>query len=187
MKQIDFEKLHLEISVKAKNGIDFIISASLIWFVISFVWTLKLSSYDKSVLTFIVGGLMLPLAFLMSKLLKTQWKISENPLQPLGLWLNFAQIFYFPFLIFIMIRFPDYFLMTYAIITGAHLFPYAWYYKVGSYAFCAGIISIGALFFGLFMPIEKMYLIGVFMGFMLTILANMIYASLLNKRILYFR
>ncbi len=89
-----FDKLRLELSIKAKNGLDFILAASVIWLVISFIWTLSYSSYDKSVLTFVIGGLMLPLAILLSKVLKTTWVIQSNPLQPLGLWLNFAQLFY---------------------------------------------------------------------------------------------
>ncbi len=35
-----------------------------------------------------------------------------------------------------------------AIITGAHLFPYAWYYKTKAYAIMAGIISVGATVVG---------------------------------------
>ncbi|HNW48777.1 MAG TPA: hypothetical protein PKK88_03535, partial [Bacteroidales bacterium] len=42
-----------------------------IWLAIAFIWTLNGSSYDKSILTFIVGSLMLPLALLLSKVLKT--------------------------------------------------------------------------------------------------------------------
>src|SRR5947209_5186937 len=116
------EKLRLELSAKSKNGMDFTFAASIIWLLIAYIWTLKFKSYDKSIFIFIVGALLLPMAFIFSKLLKTNWKILGIPLQPLGLWLNFAQLFYFPFLILIMIKMPDYFIMVYAIITGAHFF-----------------------------------------------------------------
>ena len=89
--------------------------------------------HDKS--TFIVGSLMLPFAFLLSKFLDTY---GCNPLQPLGLWLNFAQLFYFPFLVFILIKNPTYFVMVYVIITGAHFFPYAWFYNEKAFAIMAG-------------------------------------------------
>ena len=81
---------------------DFIISASIIWFAIAFVWTLPYSAYDRSIITFMVGAPMLPLAWLLSKILKTEWTIKNNLLDPLGLWLNFAQLFYFPFLFFVL-------------------------------------------------------------------------------------
>ena len=177
MNQQNFEKLKLELSLNAKNGIDFIISACVTWFGIAYVWTLPYSSYDKSVLIFIVGGLMLPLAFIMSKILKTNWKVKNNPLQPLGLWLNFAQLFYFPFLIFILIKQPDYFIMTYAIITGAHLLPYAWFYGEKAYAIAAGIMSIGALLIALNVPVEKMYFVSIFMGMALFALAMLLFIS----------
>jgi len=84
---------------------------------------LPFSSYDKSIFTFIIGSLMLPLALLISKFTKAEWSIKDNPLQPLALWLNLSQLFYFPFLVFILLQQPDYFVMTYVIITGAHFFP----------------------------------------------------------------
>jgi len=170
-----FDKLRIELSVKLKNGLDFTLAASIIWLAIGFVWTLDAKSYDKSILTFIVGSFMLPLVLLISKIIKTTWTIKENPLQPLGLWLNFAQIFYFPFLVFMLIKLPDYFIMVYAIITGAHFFPYSWFYKTGLYAIFAGLIALGSLIIGLFAPPEKMYIIPLLMSialFVLTILLH---------------
>jgi hypothetical protein len=169
------DNLRIELSVKLKNGLDFTLAASIIWLAIAFVWTLNIKSYDKSVLTFIVGSVMLPLALLISRIIKTTWTIKENPLQPLGLWLNFAQLFYFPFLVFTLIKSPDYFVMVYAIITGAHFFPYAWFYKTNLFAIFAGLISLGSLIIGLVAAIEKMYLIPVLMSialFVLTILLH---------------
>ncbi|WP_194777010.1 DUF7010 family protein [Pararhodonellum marinum] len=170
-----FDKLRIELSVKLKNGLDFTLAASIIWLAIGFVWTLNSKPYDKSVLTFIVGSVMLPLALLISKIIKTTWTIKENPLQPLGLWLNFAQLFYFPFLVFTLIKLPDYFVMVYAIITGAHFFPYSWFYKTSLFAIFAGLISLGSLAIGLTVSTEKMYFIPFLMSialFVLTILLH---------------
>ena len=128
------------------------------------------ASYDKSVLTFIWGAILIPLALGFSKILKTNWKIKENPLQPLGLWLNFAQLIYFPFLIFILIKYPDYFIMTYAIITGAHLFPYAWFYDEIGYAVAAVIISVGSMLIALFVTVNHIYYIPVFTSLALLLL-----------------
>lgn len=141
-----FKELKIQIRLEAKNGIDFIFAASIVWLGISLIWGfLANTPYEKSIFTFIFGSLLLPLALGFSKLFKTNWKIKDNPLQPLGLWLNFAQLIYFPFLIFIMIKYPDYFIMAYAIITGAHLFPYAWYYDEVGYAVIAILVSVGAM------------------------------------------
>ncbi len=181
MKQNELNQLRLELAVKAKHGLDFIIAAAIIWAVITFVWTLPYTAYDRSILTFIVGGVMLPLAFGLSKVLKTTWTVPDNPLQPLGLWLNFAQLFYFPFLIFILSTHPDYFLMTYVIITGAHFFPYAWFYHEIAYAIMAGVISVGALIIAMNVGTQSMFWIGLFMVMSLMILAVWLYFSYQKK------
>lgn len=179
----NFDKLRIELSVKSKNGLDFTFAAAIVWLLIAFIWTLSYRAYDRSVLTFIVGSLLLPLAFLLSKVFKTTWTIKDNPLQQLGLWLNFAQLFYFPFLIFTLIKMPEYFVMAYAIITGAHFFPYAWFYKTNLFAIFAGIITIGALIFGLKMPIEKIYIVPVFVSASLMILTILLYFDSKKKQI----
>ena len=181
MNQTELDHQRLDLTLKAKNGIDFIVSATVTWLIIGYIWTLDTSSYNKSVLTFIAGGILLPLAFVLSKLFKTHWKLPNNPIQPLGLWLNFAQLFYFPFLIFILLSDPDYFVMTYAIITGAHLFPYAWFYHEKAYAVMAGIISIGAMLLGLNLPLEKMFLIPVYVCGGLVVLATWIFLTYRKK------
>jgi len=182
MKPKDLNSLKQEIQLKAKNGIDFILAASIAWVGISLIWKFTLNTpYEKSVFTFIFSAILLPLAFGFSKLLKTEWKIKDNPLQPLGLWLNFAQLIYFPFLIFMLIKYPDYFIMAYAIITGAHLFPYAWFYDEIGYAVTAIIISVGALLISLSTELEKIYLIPVFTAAILLLLGIWIYIN--NKEL----
>lgn len=175
------DKLRNDLSIRAKNGIDFIAAASILWAAISFLWTLEYSSYDKSMGTFIISGIMLPLALVLSKVFKTEWKIKKNPLQPLGIWLNLAQLFYFPFLIFILLKIPDYFVMTYAIITGAHFFPYGWFYKESSYVIIGGFISIGALIIGLSIGPEMPYLIPLLTMVALIILGLILSASYKSK------
>lgn len=181
MKSEHFNALRTELSIKSKNGMEFTLAASIIWLVMVFVWQLEFKPYDKAVLVFIAGAPMLPLAYLFSKLLKTQWKIENNPLQPLGLWLNFAQLFYFPFLIFTMIKMPEYFIMTYAIITGGHLFPYAWFYKTNWYAIFALLIVLGSLIIGLTMPVEKVYFVALHISILLFVLTICLYLDFRKK------
>ncbi|MBP9925144.1 MAG: hypothetical protein KBF45_04080 [Cyclobacteriaceae bacterium] len=185
MNQNDLDKLRLELSVKAKNGLDFVVSAIIIWSLISFIWTLSYSDYNKSVLTFIVGGPMLPLAFLLSKVFKTSWKVEGNPLEPLGLWLNFAQLFYFPMLVFVLIMKPEYFVLCYVIITGAHFFPYAWYYNTKAFAVMAGVISIGAMAIALTVQPANLYLIPLFMVGSLLVLAVWLFLDFKQSKLKY--
>ncbi|MCX2718103.1 DUF7010 family protein [Lentiprolixibacter aurantiacus] len=178
-----FQKLKQEIQLQAKNGIEFILAAGILWLFISYLWTLEYSAYNKSIFTFIVGAFLLPLAFGLSKALKTNWKIKDNPLQPLGLWLNFAQLIYFPFLIFILIKYPDYFIMTYAIITGAHLFPYTWFYDEMGYAAAAILISVGSMLIALNSGPESMWHVPLFTAILLFLLAFWIYVRWKNKNL----
>ena len=185
MNQNDLDKLRLELSVKAKNGLDFVVSAIIIWSLISFIWTLSYSDYNKSVLTFIVGGPMLPLAFLLSKVFKTSWKVEGNPLEPLGLWLNFAQLFYFPMLVFVLIMKPEYFVLCYVIITGAHFFPYAWYYNTKAFAVMAGVISLGSMTIALTVQPANLYLIPLFMVGSLLVLAVWLFLDFKQSKLKY--
>lgn len=172
-----FAALRLELSVKAKNGLDFIVAASLVWAAIAVVWLLPGTATHKSFITFFVGALTLPLAWGLSKVFGTTWTLPHNPLQPLGLWLNFAQLFYFPFLIFIFSAHPAYFIMTYGIITGAHFFPYAWFYNAPAYAAMAGVISVGSLVIGLRTAVAAPYWVPLFIVGTLLVLAGLLFAS----------
>lgn len=175
------EKLKIEIQVKAKNGIDFILAASIIWFGIFLIWKFSnYSLYNKSMFTFILVSLLTPSALLLSKVFKTNWKIKDNALQPLGLWLNFAQLIYFPFLFFILIKYPNYFLMTYAIITGAHLFPFTWFYNEIGYAVASVIISVGSMIIALSVQPDNFFYIPIFTALALLILGIKI--SMRNKK-----
>lgn len=171
MNQTQFDLLRRVLSIQAKNGLDFILAAIFVWSMITVVWILDYNPYSKSVLTFIVGSLLMPLAILSSKILQTKWKIKDNPLQPLGPWLNFAQLFYFPFLIFVLLKSPEYFLMSYVFITGTHFFPYAWFFKEIGFAIMSGVISFGGLLIALNSTQDQFYHIGVFMVICMAILA----------------
>lgn len=173
----EFALLRLELSVKAKNGLDFIAAASVVWAAIAVVWALLGSAGQKGFTTFFVGALTLPLAWGLSKVFRTTWRLLHNPLQPLGLWLNFAQLFYFPFLIFIYGSHPAYFIMTYGIITGAHFFPYAWFYDAPPFAVMAGVISVGCLFIGVRSAATAPYWVPVFLVGSLLVLGVMLFQS----------
>lgn len=172
----EFAALRLELSVKAKNGLDFIVAASAVWAAIAVVWLLPGTATHKSFITFFVGALTLPLAWGLSRVFGTTWALPHNPLQPLGLWLNFAQLFYFPLLIFMFSAHPAYFIMTYGIITGAHFFPYAWFYNAPPFAAMAGVISVGSLLIGWRTAATAPHWVPVFVAGALLVLAVLLLA-----------
>ena len=81
----------------------------------------------------------------------------------------------------VLIKSPDYFIMTYSIITGAHLFPYSWFYKTKFYALFAGIISVGSLLIALNIEEEKFFYIGVFTSICFLLLTVGLIFDLKNK------
>ncbi len=182
VRKQELDALRLELSVKAKNGLDFIVAATLVWAAIAFVWTLPNPPAQNGFITFFVGALTLPLARLLSGPFGTTWTLPHNPLQPLGLWLNFAQLFYFPFLLFIFSKYPQHFIMTYGIITGAHFFPYAWFYQARPFAIMAGIIPVGCLVLGLRVAAAELYLIPLFVAGALLVLGGLLLASYRRNR-----
>ena len=176
MTHEQFQESRRQLTAKAKSGVEFMLAAGLVWFAIAGIWLTGFSAYDRSVLTFMIGAVLLPLALLLSKVLGTTWKMPENPLSPLGLWLNFAQLLYFPFLVYFLLRDPEAFIMGYAIITGAHLFPYAWFYDEIGFAVAAVVISVGALFLGLHLPLSSLYLLPLCTGICFWLLAGWLFA-----------
>ncbi|MEL6923061.1 MAG: hypothetical protein AAFO94_03360 [Bacteroidota bacterium] len=181
MKTPDVDQLRIQLSLNAKNGIDFIVAATVVWAVITYIWTLPNGSYNNSVFTFIAGAFLLPLAFALSKVFKTKWTTADNPLQPLGLWFNFAQLFYFPFLFFFLSKDPDHFIMAYAIITGAHFFPYAWLYKEPFYAVAAGVIAWSIFFVAMKVADTQIWYVPALMTGCLALLAFGLHLSYRKK------
>lgn len=174
----EFSALKLELAVRAKNGLDFIGAACIVWAGIAFVWTLPYPPARLGFVTFFLAALVLPLAWGLSRVLGTTWVLPHNPLQPLGLWLNFAQLFYFPILLFVYSRYPQHFIMVYGIITGAHLFPYAWFYSAKAYAVMAGVMAAGCAGLGFWItdPTD-LYLIPLFLVGALLVLAGLLLAA----------
>lgn len=143
-----FKELQEEIILLNKNGINFLIAASLCWLIIALIWY---SSYDpafKAYATYYAMAPMMPLAYAFSRWFNTHWKIEDNPLNAAGLWLNLAQLFYFPFVFILLSKNPIEMPMALAIITGAHFFPYAWFYQTKGFAVMAGVIVIGSTWLG---------------------------------------
>jgi Na+/H+ antiporter NhaD/arsenite permease-like protein len=72
--------------------------------------------------------------------------------------------------------------MAYAIITGAHLFPYAWFYDEIGYAIAAILISVGALVISLSVEPGKIYFIPIYTAVILLLLGIWIYVNYMKLR-----
>ena len=72
--------------------------------------------------------------------------------------------------------------MTYVIITGAHFFPYAWFYDEIGYAVFAGIISLGALLVAINVSTDHMYYVPLLLVGCLILLAVWLFISNNRKK-----
>ncbi|ARJ37444.1 hypothetical protein CSV71_09770 [Sporosarcina sp. P21c] len=160
-----------DLSIKGRNGISFILSASVIWLIITIIFMQSLEITQKNIGMLFSTGLMFPLSVGISYILKADWKFKNNALGSLGLYLNLAQILYFPILFWSMLKSPQDAIMIFAIITGAHFFTYGWFYNAKPYYISAPMIAIGIMFLGLYTTADNLWMIPLSMVSVLLLLS----------------
>ncbi|MFB4165741.1 hypothetical protein ACE1TI_18545 [Alteribacillus sp. JSM 102045] len=170
-----------DLAIKSKNGIGFLIAGMIVWTVITVIFFQPLGIREKNIYLFIATGLTFPLAIIISKVIKADWKNKDNPLSRLGLYLNLAQFMYFPIILWAFLTDPENMVLFFAIITGAHFFPYGWLYHAKPYFFTAPVISILMLFFGLAFAGESLWLLPFTMAVILLILNILLYIDYKKK------
>lgn len=170
-----------ELSVRGKNGIAFLLSATVIWTLITVIFLLQIGLYGKNMFMLLSTALMFPCALLISKLIQADWKLDGNPLGNLGLVLNLAQFMYFPLVFWAFIQSPHHMVMVFAVITGAHFFPYGWFYNASAYYIMAGVISVAITTIGWSIDAAYLWMIPVAMVVLLTILILWLFMDFRDK------
>ena len=170
-----------ELSVRGKNGIGFLFSAIVIWSIITIIFLQPIEIYQKNTYMLYSTGLMFPLSVGISTLIKADWKLKNNPLGNLGLYLNLAQLIYFPILFWAMIKSPNDAIIFVAIITGAHFFPYGWFYNAKPFYVMAPVISVSIMFLGLYLNGDNLWLIPISITTFLVFLIFWLYLDYKRK------
>ncbi|MDL2317958.1 hypothetical protein LJC74_02525 [Eubacteriales bacterium OttesenSCG-928-A19] len=158
MQEID--RLRQDCSVRQKKGIHFIISSVAIWLAVMFVHLTNIPILTKNLLTFCCTAPLLPLAYLVSKVMKIDFEGKGNPLTKLGILFSLNQMLYLLIAMWVYPTIPEKMVMVIAIIFGAHLLPYGWLYLSKSYYVAAVVAPFVALGVGLLM--EPFVVAGVF-------------------------
>ena len=104
---------------------------------------------NKKSIDILLHCTILPIAFLISKILKIQFQDKSNPLNYLGILFSANQMIYLLIAMWIYPTLPDKMLMVIAMIFGGHLLPYSWLYNSKSYMVLSIIIPILSLVVGL--------------------------------------
>ena len=142
-------ELRRDCAKQQKKGLHFILASIFIW---AAVWSVHLTDLPietKNLLTFCVACPLMPLAWMISKLIHIDFQGKSNPLTSLGLLFSVNQILYILIAMWVFSAVPEKMLMVYAIIFGAHLMPYNWLYQSKSYMLMSIIVPILALVIGL--------------------------------------
>ncbi|MHB1453652.1 MAG: DUF7010 family protein [Saccharofermentanales bacterium] len=145
---MNLDELRMDCSIKQKKGLHFILASIIIWCAVLFLHLTDLPILTKNLLTFCFTAPLVPIAFLLSKLIKVDFQNKTNPLTNLGVLFSLNQILYLLIAMWVYPTVPDKMIMVIAMIFGAHLLPYGWLYKSKTYFVLSVIISVGSLIVG---------------------------------------
>lgn len=149
---MNLDELRLNSAVQQKKGLHFILASVFIWTAVLIVHLTALPILMKNLLTFCLTAPLVPLAYLISKIIKVDFTNKGNPLTNLGVLFSINQMLYILIAMWIYNAVPDKMVMVLAMIFGAHLLPYGWLYQSKSYMVLSGVIPIAALIVGLNFP-----------------------------------
>ena len=143
------QQLRSDCAKRQKKGLHFILASVLIWTAILVTHLTSLPIETKNLVTFCCACPLLPLAFMISKIIHVDFQGKSNPLTALGLLFSVNQILYILIAMWVFNAVPDKMLMIYTMIFGAHLMPYSWLYQSKSYMVLSIVVPIAALLVGL--------------------------------------
>lgn len=149
---MNLDEMRLDGAIKQKKGLHFILASVIIWSAVLIVHLTTLPILTKNLLTFCCTAPLLPLAFMISKIIKVDFTNKDNPLTNLGVLFSANQILYLLIAMWIYNAVPEKMVMILAMIFGAHLLPYGWLLKSKSYTVLSIVIPIAALIIGVNFP-----------------------------------
>ncbi len=144
----DLENLRNDIVIKQKKGLPFIVASVVIWLLILIVIMMDLPQDKENLFVFCCSCPLLPISWLIGKILKVDIFDKSNPLGNVGFLFTCNQFLYLLIVMWVFSTVPDKMVMVYAMVFGAHLLPYSWLYKSLSYRIFAIAIPIVSLIVG---------------------------------------
>jgi len=147
---MNLDELRIDISKRSKKGLHFIIASVIIWCAVQVVWLLPIEDIlTKNLLTFCFTAPLVPIAYMISKIIKAEFSTVDNPLNMLGLLFSCNQFLYLLIAMWVYPTVPDKMVMILAVIFGAHLLPFAWLYKSKAYLVMSVLISFTMIIIGI--------------------------------------
>ena len=149
---MNLDEMRLDSAFRQKKGLHFILASIIIWGAVFVIHLITLPILTKNLLTFCFTAPLLPLAFMISKIIKVDFTNKDNPLTNLGVLFSANQMLYLLIAMWIYNAVPEKMVMVLAIIFGAHLLPYGWLYKSKNYMILSVVIPVAALLVGVNFP-----------------------------------
>lgn len=146
------EQMRLDSAKKNKRGIAFILASVFIWAGILIIQRLDLPIGQKSLYSWCMTACLMPVAMLITKMLKIKLQNKENPINQLGLLITLNQMLYILIACWVYAAVPEKLVMVLAMIFGGHLLPFGWLYKSKSYTVSSILITVGMLVVGCMFP-----------------------------------
>jgi hypothetical protein len=148
----NLEELRNDIVLKQKKGVPFICASVVIWLLILIVTLLDLPQDKENFLVFCCSCPLVPISWMIGKVLKVDIFDNSNPLGNVGFLFTCNQFLYLLIVMWVFRAVPDKMVMVYAMVFGAHLLPYSWLYQSISYRVFAILIPIVSLIIGCMFP-----------------------------------
>jgi hypothetical protein len=132
--EMNIYELKNDLSLEAHLGYPVFIAGIIFWLFV------RICSFflpqETLVWLYLFGiGAILPLAILISKLLKINFLAAHNPLSTVGGLVGGVQIFFAPIVIMVAYHQPEWMPFVIGVLTGAHFLPYVWIYDTKIYLF----------------------------------------------------
>ncbi len=147
-----------DIAMKQKKGLPFIMASIFIWAVITTITLLPLDLAIKNIGILSCGALLFPVSILCAKILNVDLFYKENPLINGLLIATNNQILYLVICVLLLVKAPMWVLPAYAIIYGAHLLPYSFFYQSKNYRYSAIFICIAIVISVLLLHLNHIFI-----------------------------
>ena len=131
-----FEAERDRLSHLTRKGIGMPIAGMLYWLAVAFLLR-RFPPKTALIFSFALTGMVFPLGALLTRLAGGNLFAKSATLTPLGLMLAAVQLFYWPVIVLVFNRAPEWTPFALAVLFGSHFLPYAWLYQSAGYAFLA--------------------------------------------------
>lgn len=124
-----------------KRGIGMPAAGFLYWLAVAWL-TRHYSISTAVVLSFFLTGAVFPIGVVFTRLAGGNLFAKSEGLTSLGMMLNFVQLLYWPVVILVWTRSPEWAPWVMAVLFGSHFLPYSWLYRTRAYGFLTLSIAI---------------------------------------------